>query len=45
MKYCKFDNEYIEELFRTITNENKNCFLTGDFNLNHAQTSKITRCK
>ena len=31
MKYLKFNNEYMKELFRIITHENKNCILTGDF--------------
>ena len=32
MKHFKFNNEYIEELLRLITHENKNHILTGDFN-------------
>ena len=34
MNHVKFDNKYMEELLRVITHENKNCILTGDFNLN-----------
>ena len=33
MKHFKFNNEYMEELLRVITHENKNCILTDNFNL------------
>ena len=40
MKHFKFNNEYMEELLRVITHENKNCILTGDFNLNLLKYAK-----
>ena len=46
MKHFKFNNEYIEELLRLITIENKNCILTGAFNLNllkHAESPGVNR--
>ena len=42
----KFNNEHMEELLRVITHENKNCILTGDFNLNlieHAKSLGVTK--
>ena len=46
MKHFKFNNEYMEELLRVITHENKNCILTGDFNLNllkHAKSPGVSK--
>ena len=46
MKHSKVHNEYIEELLRLITIENKNCILTGAFNLNllkHAESPGVNR--
>ena len=46
MKHLKFNNEYMEELLRVITHENKNCILTGDFNLNllkHAKSPGVSK--
>ena len=46
MKHLKFNNDYMEELLRVITHENKNCILTGDFNLNllkHAKSPGVSK--
>ena len=46
MKKFKFDNEYMEELLRVITHENKNCILTSDFNLillKHAKSPRVSK--
>ena len=46
MKHFKFNNEYMEELLRVTTHENKNCILTGDFNLNllkHAKSPGVSK--
>ena len=46
MKHFKFNNDYMEELLRVITHENKNCILTGDFNLNllkHAKSPGVSK--
>ena len=46
MKHFKFNNKYMEELLRVITHENKNCILTGDFNLNllkHAKSPDVSK--
>ena len=46
MKHFKFNNEYMEELLRVITHENKNCILTGDFNINllkHAKSPGVSK--
>ena len=40
MKHFKFNTEYIEELLRVITHENKNYILTGDFNLDLLKHAK-----
>ena len=40
MKHFEFNNEYMEELLRVITHENKNCILTGDFNLKLLKPAK-----
>ena len=40
MKHRKFNNKYMEELLRIITHENKNCILTGEFNLNLLKHSR-----
>ena len=45
MKHFKFNNEYMEELLRVITHENKNCILTGDININllkHAKSWQLS---
>ena len=47
MKHFKFNYEYMEELLRVITHKNKNCILTGDFNLNllqHAKSPGVSKC-
>ena len=46
MKHFKFNNEYMEELLKVITHENKDCILTGDFNLNllkHAKSRGVSK--
>ena len=46
MKKFKFDTKYMEELLREITHENRNCILTGDFNLillKHAKSPGVTK--
>ena len=46
VKHFKFNNEYMQELLRVITHENKNCILTGDFNLNllkHAKSPGVSK--
>ena len=46
MKHFKFNYEYMEKLLRVITHKNKNCILTGDFNLNlqHAKSPGVSKC-
>ena len=46
LNHFKFNNEYMEELLKVITHENKNCILTGDFNLNllkHAKSPDVSK--
>ena len=46
MKHFKFNNEYMKELLRVITHENKNYVLTGDFILNllkHAKSPGVSK--
>ena len=46
MKHFKFNDEYIKELLRVITPENKYCILNGDPNLNllkHAKSAGVSK--
>ena len=46
IKHFKFNNDHMEELLGVIRHENKNCILTGDFNLNllkHAKSSGVSK--
>ena len=46
IKHFKFNNEYMEEVLRVITYENKNGIQSGDFSLNmlkHAKSLVVSR--